>query len=141
MLRCFQSFLANVFFFFFLMCVKKNLSPCKRSLSALRLGHCVNVAGGFSVNVGVSLHGLRFLLKEFVLKFIREEEEKNKQLSWRNRCLFSVRPRCLMAILQPSDSCAADFSPLSLVIAVLAALCPALPAALGDYVAFCRGKN
>lgn len=46
-----------------------------------------------------------------------------------------------MAILQPSDSCAADFSALSLVIAVLTALCPALPAALGDYAAFCRKKT
>lgn len=106
---------------------------------------CVKVGSlcerGFSVNVSVSLHGLRFLLKEIVLKFIREEGGKKKQKSWRNRCLFSVRPRCLMAILRPSDSCAADFSPLLLVIAVFAALCPALPAALGDYAAFCRKKN
>lgn len=39
----------------------------------------MNVAGGFSVNVGVSLHGLRFSLKEFVLKFIREKTAKLAQ--------------------------------------------------------------
>lgn len=94
------------------------------------------------MNVSLSLHGLRFLLKEIVLKFIRDEEKKqNSKAGVTDVCSAFGPARCLMAILQPSDSCAAGFSPLSLVIAVFAGLCPALPAALGDYTAFCRKKT
>lgn len=71
------------------------------------VSHChrVNETEGTSAR-----DGLRFSLQKIVVNFLRKVKKKKKCQSWRNRCLFSAGRQCLMAILQPSDSCAADFS-------------------------------